>query len=129
MVVMLVLCGCGRGPCAERRGTYQWDLTARTGDCGDMRESIITISSEPTAVSAPCTGTIMYAQNNCQVIHDEQCPVAADGGSDEGTFSVHAVIDWSADGTAASGLFEYELDTPDTSNSCQGTYDATYKKL
>jgi hypothetical protein len=128
-VSMGVLTACSGGPCAARVGTYSWQMKVRSGDCGDFSEKIFTSTGNPTGPTPPCTGSITYSEDECKVTHDEVCPVAADGGTADGTFSVRGVIWWDGAGDSATGLLEYELDTPDPADGCEGTYDATYKKL
>jgi hypothetical protein len=127
-LVVVAVTGCS-GPCAPRAGTYSWQLKSRSGDCGDGQEMIFTVTDEPTTPAPPCTGTITYSADNCEVTHDEVCPVAADGGMDEGTFKLLGVVHWNGSATAGNGEFEYDLTSPDAELSCQGTYDATYQKL
>jgi hypothetical protein len=127
-LVVSAVTGCS-GPCAPRAGTYSWQLKARSGDCGDGQEMIFTVTDEPTRPAPPCTGTITYSADNCEVTHDEACPVAADGGMDEGTFKLLGVVHWNGAATAGNGEFEYDLMSPNAELSCQGTYDATYQKL
>jgi hypothetical protein len=125
----LALTACTNGPCAKRSGTYLWAMTTRSGDCGDMPETVFTVTDEPPGPTLPCTGTITYSPDNCEVTRDELCPVDGDGGTADGTFTVRGVIDWNAAATAATGVLDYALDAPDPEQSCHGTYDATYRKL
>lgn len=128
-VSTVLLAACSQGPCAERVGTYSWQLKARSGDCGDFSETIFTSTGNPTAPPPPCTGTITYSDDSCKVTHDEVCPVDVDGGLADGSFTVRGVITWNGAGDWATGVLEYQLTTPNPDDGCQGTYDATYKKL
>ena len=125
-VLVLGTVGCGNGPCVERAGTYTWKMTARSGDCGDYRESVFSTMGTQELLKPPCTGTITYSPDACQVTHDHQCPI---GAPDEGTVDVQGVVHWDVFGSQGDGVLEYRIKDKNGAQVCQGTYDAHYTRL
>lgn len=101
------------------------NLTARSGGCGAGIESVATQSSQPTAVEAPCTGTIGYSANNCDVTMDATCPAGSDGS----LARMVGKVTWNEAGTSGSGILALTVKTAAGDTTCHGTYDAKYTKL
>lgn len=125
LAVVVGTLGCNP-PCAERAGSYSWKLTARSGDCGDFRETVISVMGNQGQPMAPCTGTIVYSPDTCAVTHDTQCPLPK---PDDGKVEVRGVIHWDVSASNGSGVLEYRVTNGDGSQQCQGTYDAKYTRL
>jgi hypothetical protein len=124
LVLVAMMSGCGR-QCSPRHGTYLWTLTTRSGDCGDARETVLTITGEPTAPNAPCVGSIVYSPDNCEVTHDQACPIPGDAG----VVKIHGVVQWNREASSGNGVFDYSVASPNPGDLCQGTYDAVYTRL
>jgi hypothetical protein len=109
------------GPCATRVGTYVTQFTARTGDCGEMAETIDTVNGEPSMPQKPCTGMLHYTADLCAVTGDVTCPLPGITGSTE----VKTSSTWSPDASKASGIAEVTVYNADGTVMCHGTYDVT----
>lgn len=124
-VLTVVLAGCGGGgPCKDRSGMYRLNLKARSGNCGDVAETLVSLTGKPTTAPAPCTGSYTYSADNCEVTQDVRCPTPSGGSA-----RVAGSVDWSVDGRSASGVGELSTLTSSGSAACQGTYDVTYTKI
>ena len=119
-----VVMGCGSGDCAQRSGTYSVKYSTRSGNCGAISESVFSRSTQPTSPEPPCTGTIEYSTNNCEVTVNQTCP-----GTGTSTITMTGVAKWNALGTSATGVFEFSVASSVPSEVCRGTYDAVYTKL
>ena len=113
------------GACAQRVGTYTLRLVAQPGStCGDMADSVDNLSSEPTSPTAPCTGSISYADGNCTETYDETCPETLEGTS---LATVHIAGDarFSDDGSMGTGTLQFTGYDSSGAIVCSGAYDLT----
>lgn len=131
IVFLLSLVCCGIEPeikevCAQRHGTYSVTWAERDGTCGHIPEQIVSIQSQPkdpSDVDPECTGWIDYTADNCQVLPNVTCP------SSNGSIKETGAVDWSLDGSTASGVIQ--LVERDLSGTfvCLSTYDIVYHKI
>lgn len=125
----LAIVGCssddttGGGPCAQRKGTYLTTFKTRSGNCGDIPEQVDTITSQPTEPAAPCTGTIGYSADNCEVTNDIICP--EDGLGAGWTSTIELKATWSESGDRGTAIQQVVIKNADGGIECQGSYDAT----
>lgn len=113
-----------QGPCAQRSGTYLAHYVERSGGtCGALPDSLVTINSQPTAPAAPCTGSISYSKDNCDVTIAQTCPVSSDAGVY--TLRQTGTATWNADGSSGSAAIEMILADSNGVVQCQSTYDLT----
>lgn len=131
LLALLVCAGCSsntvvhKGPCQLWNGTYALDVVKRTGDCKVPAEVLVNADGTAPTVTAPCKGKITMSADNCEEDFDYACP--STDGNGQGVF--RGTYHLAEDGSGGNG----ELDFTDESSSgdilCQGTYDATIKKL
>lgn len=98
----------------------------RTGDCGAAAETVDTVDKQPTAIDAPCKGSIGYTADNCAVTNDFSCPVDAVEKGAVATYS--GKYDWSKDGSSGSGILDLTIVNSAGKNLCHGTYDVTVSR-
>jgi hypothetical protein len=110
--------GSGNGPCAQRQGTYVARYTARSGNCSAGGEVVNTIDRQPTSVDPPCTGSIAYTSENCEVTYNTTCP------KDGFELTVTGKAKWSRDATTGAAIEQWVLvRKSDGAAVCQGTFD------
>lgn len=114
----------GVGGCVQRSGTYRINMTARSGNCGTSAEYVESLSSQPTDVAAPCSGTIQYSNDNCAVTTDVTCPAENDT-----ILRTTGKVTWSQNAGQGSGIVSLLLKNSSGTTVCQGTYDAVYTRL
>jgi hypothetical protein len=116
--------GSGNGQCAQRdTGSYVVKYAVRSGDCGDSAETILNPGPQPTEVTAPCTGTISYSADNCEVTYSSTCPF--DEAQKGATLTVTGKSKWNTDGSQGSALESWFAKNSGGQGLCQGTYDVT----
>lgn len=115
--------GVATGPCAQRTAGYVIKYTVRSGNCGASAETVVPAGPQPTAPAAPCTGTITYSADNCEVNYTSDCPadVIAKGARSKTTGKAK----WSRDGATGTAVEELLVTKADGTGICQGTYDLT----
>lgn len=101
------------------------NMTARSGNCGAVAETIETMQSQPTAPPPPCTGSISYSPDNCEVTVDTICPVGTDGATNK----MVGKADWAHDGKAGTAVLDIRMTSGSGVVTCSGTYDVQYTKL
>jgi hypothetical protein len=125
-LLLLPLLGCGAGgPCAQRSGTIRQNLTARSGNCGAVAESVATSPTQPTSLPAGCTGSLDVSADNCEVTMDATCP----NGSGGATSKLTGKVTWNEAGTSGSGIVDLTARDGSGAVTCQGTYNAVYTKI
>ena len=113
--------GTGHGPCAQRSGSFLMQYTRRTGSCGDIAETISNVPQQPTGPVAPCTGSISYSADNCEVTYDNTCPTDAIVKGGSGSVTGHSK--WSVDGAYGEATESLAFFNADKAAICAGTYD------
>lgn len=113
--------GSGNGQCVERKGTYLVRYTARTGDCGDVAETLLHLDKQPTAPEPPCSGSIAYSSDNCEVTYEQTCPNEATGD----TAKITGKSKWSTDGATGAALESWTAVDASGRVRCAGTYEVT----
>lgn len=135
VVCVLVACGgdgeappvgFGHGQCELRAGTFVARYTVRTGTCPVAPETLFSIATQPTAPEAPCTGSIAYSPDNCEVTYSSTCPNDAVAKGAEVTISGKSK--WSID--AARGVATEQWVVRDAGDRvlCLGTYDVSLER-
>ena len=81
------------------------------------------IDVQPTSVDAPCTGSISYTSDNCEVIYNAECPV--DAVAKGVTLTVSGKSKWSTDASKGTAVEAWFMTNPDGTMLCQGTYDVS----
>lgn len=121
-------CGGGSsGPCSQRSGTYRFDWSERSGDCGAIAESIMTVDGQPASPPAPCTGEIRYSADNCDVTEvNIMCPETSVAGS---TSTTNGKVTWSQDGSFGSGQLAIVVNDASGAILCQSSYDISATRL
>jgi hypothetical protein len=124
-LLLMVLAGCGGGAveCRQRTGSASMTLTSTSGNCGSMPRVLIT-NVQTTEVAAPCTGTVSYTADNCEMTVDQTCPAGADGS----TLRQNGSGTWNEAGTTGTGAFAITVKDSAGAVTCYGTYDATIVK-
>lgn len=112
LVIFATSCGCDF--CTARSGSYRVTYEEESGNCGPLHEEIVTLDRQPTAVEPPCTGSIDYSSDNCEVTFSATCP---DGSSSTGKAL------WDCDG--AYGEATIELTAP----GCSSIYHVEHERL
>lgn len=113
------------GPCAQRRGTYSARYTVRSGNCGEVSEQIATIDQQPTAPTPPCTGSIDYSPDNCEVTVEAVCPGRTPGVTVRTTGKAR----WNQDGSQGFAVEQTTITDGSGALMCSGTYDVTFSRL
>jgi hypothetical protein len=109
------------GPCAQRSGSYLMKYTERSGTCGKGVENVVNITSQPTTVDPPCSGSISYSADNCEVSYSTTCP--NDGAVKGGELTITGKSKWNKDATSGTATETWTLRNPDKTTLCLGTYD------
>jgi hypothetical protein len=117
VVVLFLVAGCGPMVCKDRSGTYTMSTTRRTGDCGNLGETVVQVGG---GGSGSCSGGSTASEDNCEITVNTTCKDA------EGSLTSRGKVTWNADGTEGSGVLELVFTGAD---ACQGTYDVRYRKL
>lgn len=104
----------GTKTCAQRSGTYRHTYTEKSGTCGLFPEQITSLTEQPKAPESPCTGTIKYSTDNCQVTVDASCPTTTGG-----TLTQRGVMTWSENGDTGEGEFQIGMSG---TGSCSSIY-------
>jgi len=130
LIGFLTLLGCDSssddgGPCADHAGTYSIRFMARSGNCGDISEQIVTLPAGPPMLPAGCTGTIESSADNCRTTYDEACLLPLN----KGTSQLKGVATWTTDSSSAHEVTELTIFDPTGQLLCSGTYDITDTKL
>jgi len=130
LALLALLVGCSSSsddasPCADHAGTYSVKFTARSGNCGEISEQIVTLPSGPQMLPAGCTGTIDTSADNCRVTYDETCVLPMN----TGTSQLKGVATWSSDSSSAHEVAELTILDPTGRLLCSGTYDVTDTRL
>jgi hypothetical protein len=119
--------GSGNGQCAQRdSGSYVVKYAVRSGNCGEAAETVLNPGPQPTEPKAPCTGSITYAADNCEVAYSSTCP--GDSVQKGATITVNGNSKWSTDATTGSAVESWSIVDADGQSLCQGTYDVTITK-
>ena len=114
------------GPCVQRKGSFIAKYSQRSGTCGNSAETVLNIDKQPTSVDAPCTGSISYTADNCQVTYESACP--NDGAVKGGRLSITGHSKWNSDGTSGTATEQWVLSDASGKTLCQSTYDVTVTK-
>jgi hypothetical protein len=115
--------GTDGGPCAQRNGgSYLFKYTERSGSCGPGAEAVRNLEGpQPTTVEAPCTGSISYSADNCEVTYETTCP--NDGAVQGGELTITGKSKWNADGSRGTAVETWVMRDPAKATLCIGTYD------
>jgi hypothetical protein len=117
--------GSGHGQCAQRAGTYRASYATRSGNCGDIPESIDSIATQPTTESQKATGCtgpgISSSADNCEVTFDQTCP--NDGLEKGGRERVSGNAKWNTSATYGTSTVQITLTNAGGQVRCTGTYD------
>lgn len=90
-----------------------------------MSESIGTISGQPTAVAATCTGQIIYSADNCEVTNvNITCPTPSGQ-----VVTRNGKYEWSTDATHGQGQLFLVLRETTGLLVCQSSYDVVITRL
>lgn len=127
---VLALVGCsspapGSGPCQQRHGTFSTRFVERDGTCGALSEQIATVDAQPVDVPAPCTGSIRYSADNCQVTYSTICPRSGKPGH----LTSDGKATWNVAGTAGSSVEQWSISREDGSIECSSTYNVTVTRM
>lgn len=128
----LVACGGsedsgGDGTCDQRSGTYIARYTERSGNCGPVPEQVDTITVQPVAPEPPCSGTISYSADNCQVTFEATCPETGLGLDWSST--TDGKVTWNASASKGSGIVQIVLTNANGGIECQSTYNLVSERL
>jgi hypothetical protein len=113
--------------CAQRCGTYLVNVTTRDDAHSRIAESLIVIPEQPTSIVPPCTGTIEYSADNCDMTIQQRCPIKE--GSGAGGYSTE--VDrrrWSLDGSTSSGITYLVIYNAAGDRVSGGTYDEKWTR-
>lgn len=111
------------GPCAQRSGTYLTAYSQRSGTCGPVGERIVQIPEQPTSVDPPCTGSISYSADNCEVTYQNECP--ANEVMSGARLQVSGKSRWDAAGATGNATEQWTLTNATGQTLCISTYDVT----
>jgi hypothetical protein len=114
------------GPCAQRSGSYIARYTVRSGDCGATAEVVLNVDKQPTSVDPPCTGSISYTPDNCEVTYSSSCP--NDGAVKGATLTVTGKSEWRRDAEVGTAVEDWSLVDANGQTVCHGTYDVLITK-
>lgn len=115
------------GNCAQRSGTFSSVFRERSGNCGPIPEQIETVAEQPTEIPSPCSGTIGYSDDNCEVTAAYSCP--EDGLGDGWSSAIELFVEWNEPGTRGEGVEQIRVFDSEGLAACQGTYDVTSNRL
>lgn len=118
--------GSGNGTCALRSGSYVTTFVTRSGNCGEIPETIGNVTTQPTDGGPGCTGGITYSTDNCEVRVDTKCP--GTGSNSEGKVSVTGLAKWSTDGALGHATETLTITDAKGDIVCLGTYDLTQRR-
>ena len=113
--------------CALRVGTYSSVFAVRSGNCGAIPEQLETIDEQPTEPPAPCTGTIDYSTDNCEVTSEATCPAETLGAGWTTTTELKA--NWNESGSHGTAITQFVVYDDAGAVVCQGTYDVAITQL
>jgi hypothetical protein len=136
-MLVAVVAGCGSpapstavdpGWCQALAGNYLAHFTTRSGNCGDLPESVVTIGD--TSTTATCAETVSYAPDRCSVDFHMSCPLKnAATGASTGTFDEVGTIHTSRTSPNASATIQMTIHDAAEAFVCSGTYDVIWSKL
>lgn len=115
------------GPCAKRNGSYRQSYVERSGTCGAPGERIIPAGPQPTSVDAPCTGSISYSSDNCEVTFDATCP--EDGIQKGARLRETGKSRWNANASEGTATVQWTVTDANGKTLCISTYDVTLTAL
>lgn len=121
--------GSGSGQCARRDNIgYIAKYTQRSGTCGQGDERVLPPGPQPAAgpVAAPCTGSISYSTDNCEVDYDTECP--ENGLVQGGKLRVVGHSKWDKGATFATAVEQWSTTNATGQTLCASTYDVTVTK-
>jgi hypothetical protein len=119
--------------CRPRAGTYVTEYIVRGGNCGPLSETVETITEEPLAPTDPCTGSISYSENHCEVTTNITCVTGAEGSRTMVTNDGKTI--WDEAGQMGLGILELiqaeetpviappGVDVAPIVRECRGTYN------
>jgi hypothetical protein len=116
--------GSGNGQCARRDNIgYIAKYTVRSGNCGPGTERISRPAPQPTEIDAPCTGSIRYTGDNCEVAYDSECP--EDGIVKGGKLRIVGQSKWDTEAKRATAVEQWTAIDANGQTICNGTYDVS----
>ena len=119
--------GGNSGPCAQRIRSYRSTYVERSGTCGPPGELISSAGPQPTAVDAPCTGSISYTPDNCEVTFDSTCP--EEGVARGAKLRENGKARWNTDATSGTATLQWTITDAAGKTICISTYDVTLTAL
>ena len=99
-------------PCADRVGTYTISYQLKSGDCGELTDTITTIDHQLTTndlINKNCVGQVLYSADNCQSNY-------VDIACQPGDMVENAQYTWNADASVGTGELSVRL------SYCSATY-------
>jgi len=119
--------------CTPPSGSYRGRFDEQSGDCGTQLDDTVVLDGTKEALHADCSGTYKSSDDDCRDTFSLECPFGAGQ-----AVKRSGTLDWSEDGSKASGTVTLTLVTLTTDSAgrvlsesrvCSSQYDVEYVKL
>ena len=123
---LVLAAGCSSEDCAHAVGLYLFQPTERSGDCGRLTESVISIDTSRTALGSGCTGRRETSADMCTTsIVSARCELRDSAGTLTGYSRTDGTLHEVSGPDRLEGIWTICLEDASAVDICCSTYDIT----